>query len=82
MEIDGYADRQDLRPSLLKIAKAEGTTISFGTDAHHPDQLGFMEFSLANAALAGIDPKHILNFRPLPALKSWITKSRANRPGW
>src|SRR5213078_3594267 len=38
VEIDGYADRQDLRVSLLKIARREGARISLGTDAHHPWQ--------------------------------------------
>ena len=52
MEIDGYADRQDLKMSLLKIARQEGVRISLGTDAHHPWQLAFMNFSLAY--LAGI----------------------------
>ena len=32
VEIDGYSDRQDLRLSLLKIAKEEGARISLGTD--------------------------------------------------
>jgi DNA polymerase (family 10) len=55
MEIDGYADRQGLKMSLLKIARQEGVRISLGTDAHHPWQLAFMNFTLAAAAyLAGI----------------------------
>ena len=56
VEIDGYVDRQDLRSSLLKVARKEGVRISLGTDAHHPEQLGFMELSLAAAALAEIAP--------------------------
>jgi putative hydrolase len=46
LEIDGYADRQDLRLSLLKIARKEGARISLGTDAHHPEQLSYIELSL------------------------------------
>lgn len=36
VEIDGYADRQDLRMCLLKKAWKEGCRISLGTDAHAP----------------------------------------------
>jgi hypothetical protein len=39
-EIDGYADRQDLRISLSKVARKEGVRISLGPAAHHPEQLG------------------------------------------
>ena len=72
VEIDGYADRQDLRISLLKIAKREGVRISLGTDAHHPWQLIFMNFSLAAACLAKIRPDRIINFLPARDLKAWV----------
>lgn len=61
VEIDGYADRQDLRVSLLKKARKEGCRISLGTDAHAPSQLAYMELSLAAACLAKIPPDRILN---------------------
>ena len=72
VEIDGYADRQDLRLSLLKIAKEEGAKISLGTDAHHPSQLVYMELSLAAAALAKIQPERIINFMTLMLLRRWL----------
>ncbi|MDB6004825.1 MAG: polX 1, partial [Prosthecobacter sp.] len=74
VEIDGYADRQDLRVSLLKKARKEGCHISLGTDAHAPSQLAFMELSLAAACLAKIPADRILNFMPLHELMRW-TKS-------
>src|SRR3954449_5099939 len=48
VEIDGYPDRQDLSPDLLRLAKKAGCRISLGTDAHDPLQLRFMEYSLAS----------------------------------
>ena len=72
VEIDGYADRQDLKISLLKIAKREGVRISLGTDAHHPWQLIFMNFSLAAACLAKIRPDRIINFLSARDLKAWV----------
>ena len=78
VEIDGYADRQDLRISLLKVARKEGVRISLGTDAHHPEQLGFMELSLAAAALAKIPAERIINFMSVDQLKSWAQSVRAS----
>jgi histidinol phosphatase-like PHP family hydrolase len=72
VEIDGYADRQDLRLSLLMIAKKEGTRISLGTDAHHPEQLAYMDLSLAASILAKIPPERIVNFMTLPQLRKWL----------
>ena len=76
VEIDGYSDRQDLRLSLLKIAKEEGARISLGTDAHHPEQLAYMELSLAAAALAKIQPDRIVNFMNLILLRNWVDELR------
>jgi putative hydrolase len=76
VEVDGYADRQDLKISLLKIAKREGVRISLGTDAHHPWQLIFMNFSLAAACLAKIRPDRIINFLSAGDLKAWVKNVR------
>ena len=72
VEIDGYADRQDLKLSLLKIAKKEGVRISLGTDSHHVWQFLYMDFCLAAACLAKIPPDRIINFLPISRLRAWI----------
>jgi histidinol phosphatase-like PHP family hydrolase len=77
VEVDGYADRQDLRLSLLKVARWEGVRISLGADAHHPEQLAFMELSLAAAYLAKIPPERIVNFMSAAELKEWVGRVRA-----
>jgi histidinol phosphatase-like PHP family hydrolase len=76
VEVDGYADRQDLRLTLLRIARREGVRISLGTDAHHPEQLAFIELSLASACLAKIPAARIVNFLPVEELKAWATETR------
>jgi histidinol phosphatase-like PHP family hydrolase len=75
VEIDGYADRQDLKVSLLRLARKEGARISLGTDAHHPWQLGFMDFSLAAAQLTGVPKDRILNFMSVQELRSWAART-------
>jgi DNA polymerase (family 10) len=78
VEIDGYADRQDLRISFLKVARKEGARISLGTDAYHPEQLGFMELSLPAAALGKIPTERIINFISVDQLKLWAQSARAS----
>lgn len=78
VEIDGDPNRQDLRVSLLKLARKEGIRISLGTDAHDPDELAYMELSLAAALLAKIPAERIINFLALPELIAWIAKVRAH----
>jgi putative hydrolase len=79
VEIDSYPDRQDLNLALLKIARKEGVRISLGTDAHHADQLGFIELGLAAAFKAKIPADRILNFMDLASLRAWVGKLRARR---
>jgi histidinol phosphatase-like PHP family hydrolase len=76
VEIDAYPDRQDLNVDLLKIAKASGCRISFGTDAHGSSQLRFIIFALAASALAGIEPDRILNFMTCDQLLGWVASVR------
>jgi putative hydrolase len=79
VEIDAYPDRQDLNVNLLKIAKNCGTRISFGTDAHHPWQLEFIDLALAAALAAKIPPERIVNFMPLAELRAWVENARCRR---
>jgi histidinol phosphatase-like PHP family hydrolase len=76
VEIDCYADRQDLNVALLKVARRSGCRISIGTDAHHPWQLEFIELGLAAALLAKIPPERILNFMPRARLLNWAGSLR------
>ena len=79
VEIDCYPDRQDLNVALLKIARKEGVRISLGTDAHHADQLAFIELGLAAALKARIPAGRILNFMDLTSLRAWVENVRSRR---
>ncbi|MCU1304224.1 MAG: hypothetical protein JWQ87_4508 [Candidatus Sulfotelmatobacter sp.] len=78
VEIDSYPDRQDLSIDLIRIAKKAGCRISLGTDSHGPSQLRFIEFGLAAAKSAGIDPGRILNFMSRQELVAWAASVREN----
>jgi histidinol phosphatase-like PHP family hydrolase len=79
LEIDGYPDRQDLSLDLLKLARKAGCRISLGTDSHDPQQLRFMDYSLAAAIRAGIPKDRILNFMSADALRAWVRTVRDSR---
>ena len=76
VEIDAYPDRQDLSPDLLTLARDAGCRISFGTDAHGPNQLRFMGFAAASALRSGIARERILNFMSRDRLLDWVRHVR------
>lgn len=76
VEINCYADRQDLNRELLAIAKESGCRFSLGTDSHAPGQLSNVRFGLAAAASSGIDRARIVNFWPRDELLEWAGTRR------
>ena len=77
VEIDSYPDRQDLDVELLLLARKEGVRIAIDTDAHAPEQLGWVELGLAAALLAGIPASRVVNFLPASAVLAWAQSLRA-----
>jgi putative hydrolase len=76
IEINCYADRQDLNRELLAIAASSGCRFSLGTDSHSPKQLSNVRFGLAAAASVGIDRSRIVNFLPRDELVAWAGTRR------
>jgi histidinol phosphatase-like PHP family hydrolase len=76
LEIDASPYRQDLDVELLKLAREAGCRISIGTDAHSIYELGYMEFGLAAAILAGIPQERILDFQPVETVLTWSASIR------
>ena len=75
VEIDSYPDRQDLSLDLVRLAGKAGCRISIGTDAHGASQLRFIEYGLASALKAKIDPGRILNFMRRDELLNWARRT-------
>ena len=76
IEIDAYPDRQDLNVELLAHARAAGSRISIGSDAHSTRELGYIEFGLAAARRAGIAHDRIVNFLSADGLRTWVESVR------
>jgi histidinol phosphatase-like PHP family hydrolase len=71
LEIDAFADRQDLQVELLEVARDAGAWISIGTDAHRPDELLYIDLGVAAAIRAGVPRDRILNYLPREDLVAW-----------
>src|SRR6185503_2714126 len=65
LELDATVWRQDLNVEMARVARSEGVHwFSIGSDAHSANELEFLPFGMATAALAGIHREQILNYRP------------------
>ncbi len=63
---------QDLNVEMARLARSEGVRwFSIGSDAHSANELDFLPFGMATAALAGIQREWILNYRPVDFVRSW-----------
>jgi DNA polymerase (family 10) len=77
VEIDAFADRQDLDVELAGLARDAGTWISVGTDAHRPDELRFVDIGVATVILSGIPHERVLNFLSREELVAWVATRRS-----
>ena len=79
LEVDCYADRQDLDLDLLLLARKTGVRISIDTDAHRPSELEQIKLGLAAALLAQYPPELIINFMPVDQLLAWAKSRRRGK---
>jgi hypothetical protein len=77
VEVDGYANQQDLKMSLLGLARTEGCEFLSELLRITPWRLVFMNFSLVAARLVGFPEDRILNVISTEELRSWATQISA-----
>ena len=65
LEIDAYPERLDLNDINIKKAKEAGVKMVINTDAHHKDQLRFMEYGISQARRGWAEKKDIINTWPV-----------------
>ncbi len=68
LEINSYPERLDLNDQNIRRAKEAGAKMIINSDAHHKDQLRFIEFGIAQARRGWIEKKDIINTQPLEKL--------------
>ncbi len=74
LEINAQPRRLDLNDRNIRRAKEMGIKMVINSDAHHRDQLRFMEFGVAQARRGWAEKKDIINTRPLKNLLNFFKK--------
>ncbi|HET6781802.1 MAG TPA: DNA polymerase/3'-5' exonuclease PolX [bacterium] len=72
LEINASPQRLDLSDKHARLARERGVPLAISTDAHTRYQLGYMEYGVAIARRAWLEPGHVINTLPLTALTSWL----------
>lgn len=76
IELDGYAERQDLDWALASEAREAGCLFAVDSDAHTSAQLRYARIGLAHARLAQLPAARILNCWTLARLLKWLAGRR------
>jgi DNA polymerase (family 10) len=74
VEINGQPDRLDLDEWHAKLAKEIGVKLVLSTDAHSPDELGFMRYAVDQARRGWLEARDILNTRELDELRTALRR--------
>jgi DNA polymerase (family 10) len=74
LEINAQPDRLDLRDAHARLAGEAGVKIVTSSDAHEIPALSNLEFGVAQARRAWLEPEQILNTRPWGSVKKLLKK--------
>jgi DNA polymerase (family 10) len=74
MEINGQADRLDLRPEHARKARERGILLAVDSDAHSPRGMALKQWGIVMARRAGVTPADCLNARPFAAFKAALRR--------
>ena len=68
LEINSYPERLDLKDTNIRKAKEAGVKMVINTDAHHLDQMRFIEFGVSQARRGWAEKEDIINTQSLEKL--------------
>ena len=80
LEIDGAPSHMDLDCDRARAAVAAGAMLTIDSDCHRAEALGRqMQFGVGIGRRAWVEPRHVLNTRPLDELEVFIAAKRRGR---
>lgn len=80
VEVDGAPSHLDLDGVLARRAVAAGVTVAVDSDCHRADLLARqMHLGIVTARRGWVEPRHVLNTRPLAEIRAAIARKRAVR---
>ncbi|HUE75353.1 MAG TPA: DNA polymerase/3'-5' exonuclease PolX [Chloroflexota bacterium] len=74
LEINAHPSRLDLNDEMARRARDRGVLIAINTDAHAPDNLELLRYGIMTARRAWLEPRHVLNAKPLADLLDWLDR--------
>jgi histidinol phosphatase-like PHP family hydrolase len=79
IELNGYADRQDVDWTLAAAALEAGCLFALDSDAHATEELLFSRMAVAHARRAGIPPDRVINCWTDEQLVAWMHRPERSR---
>ena len=77
LEIDGAPGHLDMDGALARRAVAAGASVTVDSDCHRSELLGRqMQLGIATARRGWVEPRHVLNTRPLAEVRAAIARKR------
>jgi DNA polymerase (family 10) len=77
LEIDGAPAHLDLDGALARRALGAGVTLAISSDSHRADMLDHqMQLGLVTARRGWVEPRHVLNARPLAEVRDAVARKR------
>ena len=78
LEVDGAPGHLDLDGAIARRAAAAGVTLVVDSDCHRSDALRRqMRFGVGTARRGWVEPRHVLNTRPVDDVLAFISRKRA-----
>ena len=78
LEIDGAPSHLDLEGARARQAVAAGVTVTVDSDCHRARALARqMDLGVGTARRGWVEPRHVLNCRPLAEVREFIAAKRA-----
>jgi DNA polymerase (family 10) len=78
VEVDGAPAHLDMDGALARRAVAAGVTIAVDSDAHRAEWLDRqMRLGVITARRGWVEPRHVVNTRPLADLRALVARKRA-----
>jgi DNA polymerase (family X) len=76
LEINSQIDRLDLDDTHARLARDRGVKLVIDSDAHSPAALGTLRWGANVARRAWIEPKDVLNTRPVDEFRAALRRAR------
>jgi len=80
VEVDGAPSHLDLDGALARRATAAGAELAIDSDCHRAELLDVqMQLGIVTARRGWVEPRHVVNTRPLADVRAAIARKRAGR---